>query len=70
VVSGVIDTADHQKSQFPSRISPRIRIHMQKDFNPWVRGQMELFVEKSGGRKSRDRVPFTDFHDMKLLNCK
>jgi hypothetical protein len=38
VVSGVIDTADHQKSLFPGQISPRMRSHMQKGLNLWARG--------------------------------
>jgi hypothetical protein len=30
MVSGFIDTADHQKSRFHNRISVQIRSHMQK----------------------------------------
>jgi hypothetical protein len=46
VVSGVIDTADHQQSRFHGQISPRIRIHMQKALTRVSGAQMELFDEK------------------------
>jgi hypothetical protein len=58
VVSGVIDTADHQKSRFHNRISLQIRSHMQKTFSLWVRGPDEVVCwKKPEGRNSRDRVP-------------
>jgi hypothetical protein len=48
LVSGVIDTADQcpavsltpltTKNRFHSQISPQIRSHIQKDFNPWFKG--------------------------------
>jgi hypothetical protein len=41
VVSGVNDTADHQKKFYT--VSPGIRSHIQKSFNPWSGAQMELF---------------------------
>jgi hypothetical protein len=41
-----------------SRISPRIRSHMQKGFNPCIRGpDGVVWWKKTRGRKSRDRVP-------------
>jgi hypothetical protein len=47
VVSRVIETADHQKSRFHSRISPGIRSHIQKALTRVSGAQMELFDEKN-----------------------
>jgi hypothetical protein len=60
MVSGVIDTAEHQKSRFYSRMSPQIQSHMQKGLTRVSGAQMELFDEKNSGRKSCDRVPLTN----------
>jgi hypothetical protein len=60
VVSGVIDTADHQKSRFHIVEYPREYEAVCQKALPHESGaQMELFDEKSRGRKSRDRVPLT-----------
>jgi hypothetical protein len=63
VVSGVIDTADQQKSRFNIRISPQIRSHMLRGSG----AKMELFDEKTRGRKSRDTVPLILTHFSVIL---
>jgi hypothetical protein len=48
-----------ENQRFHSRFSPRIRSHIQKGFNPCIRGigGSCLMKKKNRGRKSRVRVP-------------
>jgi hypothetical protein len=45
------------------RFTPKIRSHIQKGFNPCIRGLGELFDKKNRGRKSRVRVPLNIFDE-------
>jgi hypothetical protein len=56
LVRCVIDTADHKKIDFIVEYLREYEAICKKALTPGSRTQMELFDEKIGGRKSRDRV--------------
>jgi hypothetical protein len=47
-----------QKNRFQSRISPRIRSHMQKGFNPWAKGPKGVVWWKNQRSKISWQGPF------------
>jgi hypothetical protein len=55
-----------------NRISPLIRIYMQKCFSPWIRGPRGIVYWRN--RKSRETVPFKvqchEFFDPRLFSLK
>jgi hypothetical protein len=57
VPSGVIDTAYHKKIDFIVEYLRKYEAICKKALTRGSRAQMELFDEKIGGRKSRDRAP-------------
>jgi hypothetical protein len=64
--SVVIDTAEAAPElilttlvHWLRRISSRIRSHMQKGFNPWIRGPGGIVWWKNRGRISRDSFPLS-----------
>jgi hypothetical protein len=59
LVSGVIDTADHKKFDFIVEYFCEYEAICNKALTRGSMAQMELFDKKTGGRKSRDRVPLS-----------
>jgi hypothetical protein len=63
VVSGVIDTADHQNIDFIVEYLREFEAICKKALAHGSGAHIELFDEKNGGRKSRDRVPLRKSED-------
>jgi hypothetical protein len=61
VVIGVIDTADHKKIDFIVDYLRDCEAICKKALPRGSRAQIELFYEKTGGRKSHDRVSLNVF---------
>jgi hypothetical protein len=60
VFIGVFDTANHKKIDFIFKYFREFEAIMQKGFDPWVRGSDGVVRwKKTGGQKSRDRVPLS-----------
>jgi hypothetical protein len=55
-VSGVINTDDHKKIDFIVKYLRKYKVTCKKALTRGSRAHMELYDEKTGGRKFRDRV--------------